>query len=55
MANVRGEVKIVNKTGITKLNNKFKRSGTLDAEDFDEVGYKKIDITGHKPTVKKRW
>ena len=55
MANVHGEVKIVNKTGIKKLNKKFKRSGTLDAEDFDEVGYKKIDITGHKPTVKKRW
>ena len=55
MANVHGDVKIVNKTGIAKLNRKLKKTGNLDSEDFDEVGYKKIDITGHKPIVKKRW
>ena len=55
MANVHGDVKIVNKTGIKKLNKKFKKAGTLESDDFDDVGYKKIDITGHKPTVKKRW
>ena len=29
--------------------------GKIDAEDFEEVNYKKIDITNHKPIVKKKW
>ena len=50
-----GEVKSVNKTGIAKLNRKFKKTGTLDTDDFENVNYKKVDMTGHKPPVKKKW
>jgi hypothetical protein len=52
MATAHGEVKVVNKTGIVKLNRQLRKDGKLD---FDQVGYKKIDITGHKPPVKKKW
>ncbi len=55
METAHGDVKIVNKTGIAKLNKKFKKTGTLDKEDFSAVNYKKLDITGHKPPVKKKW
>ena len=55
MKSVHGEVKMVNKTGIAKLNKKFKKTGTLDTEDFEEVNYKKVDRTNHKAPVKKRW
>ena len=55
MANIHGDVTVVNKTGLAKLNRQLKKKGTLEAEDFDKVGYKKIDITGHKPPVKKKW
>ena len=55
MKNVHGEVKTVNKTGIAKLNKKFKKTGTLEQNDFDEVNYKKVDMTNHKAPVKKRW
>ena len=55
MKSVHGEVKVVNKTGIAKLNKKFKKTGTLDKGDFDDVNYKKVDMTNHKPPVKKRW
>ena len=55
MKTAHGEAKIVNKTGIAKLNKKFKKTGKLDAEDFQEVNYKKVDMTNHKPIVKKKW
>ena len=55
MANVHGDVKIVNKTSLAKLNRKFKKTGFLSKEDFDDVGYKKVDMTNHKPPVKKKW
>ena len=32
-----------------------KKTRTLDKEDFNDVKYKKIDITGHKPPIKKKW
>ena len=46
---------IVNKTGIKQLNKVLKKKGTLDSEDFEEVNYKKVDMTKHKPIVKKKW
>jgi hypothetical protein len=55
MANIHGDVKIVNKTGIAKLNKKFKKTGTIESEDFEGVNYKKVDMTGHKPPVRKKW
>jgi len=55
MENAHGDVKIVNKTGLAKLNRKFKKTGSLTADDFDEVGYKKVDMTHHKAPVKKKW
>ena len=55
MANVHGDVKVVNKTGLAKLNKQFKKKGTLEADDFDDVKYKTLDISNHKPPVKKRW
>ena len=38
-----------------KLNRQLKKKGKIEANDFDKVGYKKLDITGHKPPVKKKW
>ncbi len=55
MKTVHGEVKTVNKTGIAKLNKVLKKKGKLDTEDFGEVNYKKVDMTNHKPIVKKKW
>ena len=55
MANVHGEVKVMNKTSLIKLNRKFKKTGEITSEDFDEAGYKKADMTNHKPVLKKRW
>jgi len=55
MKDAHGEVKIVNKTGIAKLNKKLKKQGKIDAKDFEEVNYKKVDMTNHKPIVKKKW
>ena len=55
MANIHGDVKVVNKTGLAKLNRQLKKKGKIEADDFKKVGYKKIDITGHKPPVKKKW
>jgi hypothetical protein len=55
IANIHGDVKIVNKTGLAKLNRQLKKKGKIEANDFDKVGYKKLDITGHKPPVKKKW
>ena len=45
MANIHGDVTIVNKTGLAKLNRQLKKKGTLEADDFKKVGYKKIDIS----------
>ena len=52
-----GDVHEVNKTGLAKLNKKFKKTGKLDLkDDFDDIKFKnKIDMTNHKPTVKKKW
>ena len=34
----------------------LKKKGKLDSEDFEEVKFKnKIDMTNHKPVVKKKW
>ena len=55
MKTAHGDVKIVNKTGIKQLNKVLKKKGKLDADDFDDVNYKKLDITDHKPIVKKKW
>ena len=55
MKSVHGEVTYVNKTGIAKLNKKLKKTGQITDDDFDDVGYKKLDITNHKPPVKKKW
>ena len=55
MKTIHGDVKTVNKTGIAKLNKKFKKTGKIESTDFDEVNYKKVDMTNHKPIIKKRW
>jgi len=56
MKTVHGDVHEVNKTGLAKLNKALRKKGKLDAEDFEEVKFKnKIDMTNHKPTVKKKW
>ena len=56
MKTVHGDVHEVNKTGLAKLNKVLKKKGKLDAEDFEEVKFKnKIDMTNHKPVVKKKW
>jgi hypothetical protein len=55
MKTAHGDVKIVNKTGIKQLNKVLKKKGKLDEDDFDDVNYKKLDITDHKPIVKKKW
>ena len=55
MENAHGDVKIVNKTGIAKLNKKLKKTGKITEGDFDDVNYKKYDMTNHKAPVKKRW
>jgi hypothetical protein len=55
MKTAHGEAKIVNKTGIKQLNKVLKTKGKLDSEDFEEVNYKKVDMTKHKPIVKKKW
>ena len=57
METVHGDVHEVNKTGLAKLNKKFKKTGKLDLkDDFEDIKCKnKIDMTNHKPTVKKKW
>jgi hypothetical protein len=57
METVHGDVHEVNKTGLAKLNKKFKKTGKLDLkDDFEDITFKnKIDMTNHKPTVKKKW
>ncbi len=56
MKTAHGDVHEVNKTTLKKLNKTLKKKGKLDSEDFDDVQFKnKIDMTDHKPTVKKKW
>ncbi len=55
MKTAHGEARIVNKTGILKLNRKLKKTGKLESDDFQDVNYKKVDMTNHKPIVKKKW
>ena len=55
MKNIHGPVKIVNKTGLVKLNRALRKKGELNKDDFDSVGYKDLDISRHKPPVKKKW
>ncbi len=55
MKTAHGDVTIVNKTGLAKLNRQLKKKGKIEAKDFDSVGYKKLDMTNHKPPVKKKW
>ena len=55
MKDAHGEAKIVNKTGIKQLNKVLKKKGKLEADDFGDVNYKKVDMTKHKPVVKKKW
>jgi len=50
-----GPVKTVNKTGIMKLNKLMRKKGELTLKDFDSVGYKKIDMSKHKPPIKKKY
>ena len=55
MKSVHGEVRQVNKTGILKLNKALKKKGKLDSEDYASVNSKKVDMSKHKPIIKKRW
>ena len=56
MKNVHGDVHAVNKTTLAKLNKVLKKKGKLDSEDFVGIKFKnKIDMTKHKPVIKKRW
>jgi len=55
MKTAHGDVLQVNKTGIAKLNKVLKKKGKIDSEDFKSVNSKKVDMTNHKPIVKKRW
>jgi len=57
METVHGDVHEVNKTGLAKLNKKFKKKGKLNLkDDFEDIKFKnKIDMTNHKPTVKRKW
>ena len=57
METVHGDVHEVNKTGLAKLNKKFKKKGKIDMKTtWMTVKFKnKIDMTNHKPTVKKKW
>ncbi len=56
MKTAHGDVHEVNKTTLKKLNKVLKKKGKLEKEDFEEVKFKnKIDLTNHKPVVKKKW
>ena len=56
MKTAHGDVHAVNKTTLAKLNKTLKKKGKLDSEDFEDVKFKnKIDMTNHKPVVKKKW
>ena len=56
MKTAHGDVHEVNKTTLKRLNKVLKKKGKLEKEDFEEVKFKnKIDLTNHKPVVKKKW
>ena len=56
MKTAHGDVHEVNKTTLKKLNKTLKKKGKLESEDFAEVKFKnKIDMTNHKPVIKKKW
>jgi hypothetical protein len=55
MKTAHGEVLQVNKTGIAKLNKVLKKKGKLESSDFETVNSRKVDMTNHKPIVKKKW
>jgi len=55
LATGHGKVKTVNKTGLIKLNRLLRKKGKLNSTDFSSVGYKDVDMTNHKPPVKKKW
>jgi len=55
MKTVHGEVRQVNKTGIAKLNKVLKKKGKITEKDFEGVNSRTVDMTNHKPIVKKRW
>ena len=55
MKTVHGEVRQVNKTGIAKLNKVLKKKGKITEEDFEGVNSRKVDMSNHKPIIKKRW
>jgi len=56
MKTAHGDVHEVNKTTLKKLNKVLKKKGKLDSDDFEDVKFKnKIDMTNHKPIVKKKW
>ena len=56
MKTAHGDVHEVNKTTLKKLNKVLKKKGKLEAEDFAEVKFKnKVDMTNHKPIIKKKW
>jgi hypothetical protein len=58
METAQGDVHEVNKTGLARLNKKLKKKGkNLDLkDDFKDIQFKnKVDMTNHKPTVKKKW
>ena len=57
MKSVHGDVKTVNKTGIAKLNRTLRKKGEITSDDFEDVGYKKIELKpGRKPPViQKKW
>ena len=56
MKTAHGDVHEVNKTALKKLNKVLKKKGKLEAEDFAEVKFKnKVDMTNHKPTIKRKW
>ena len=56
MESSHGEVKTVNKTGLQKLNRKLRKRGELSQDDFEDVGYKKIELKpGRKVPVIKKW
>ena len=56
MESSHGDVKTVNKTGLQKLNRKLRKRGELSQDDFEDVGYKKIELKpGRKVPVIKKW
>ena len=55
MATAHGPVKTVNKTGLLKLNRLMRKKGELSTKDYGAVGYKEVDMSNHKPPVKKKY